>query len=131
MCYGIYSPAVLSLTLKYLIPLLKEVRHLWDDEYNDGDVYDMYDGVFSLLGVPKSKQQEIRVQCGSDEDKAVEKCTEWWLEYSADKSWRRVIHSLDSLGEIAVADGVRQYAEPPSGITQGIGIIILDYSGST
>ena len=113
MLWDILSPAYLSLTLTYLIPLLKRVRQLWDEEHIDGSIYV---GVFSHLGVPRSKQQEIQVQCGSDEDKAVEKCTEWWLEYSAEKSWRRVIYSLDSLGEIAVADGVRQYAEPPAGI---------------
>ena len=95
------------------MPLLKGVHKWWsrkDDYYYDDD------GVFGVLGVPLSKQQEIREQCGSDEDKAVEKCIEWWLEHATDVSWRKIIHSLDRAGETAVADGLRQYAEPPSGI---------------
>ena len=61
-----YSPARLSLTLKHLMPLLKGVCNWWSREEDD-------DSVFFWLGVPLSKQQEIREQCGSDEDKAVER----------------------------------------------------------
>ena len=104
MCY--YA-AHLSLTSKHLMPLLKGVRNWW----GGGRVFD-------ALGVPESKQQEIREQCGSDEEKAVEKCIEWWLEHATDVSWRKIIYSLDRVGETAVADGLRQYAEPPSGIVQ-------------
>ena len=107
MCCGIYSAAHLSLTSKHLLPLLKGVRDWWGDG-----------GVFVYLGVPLSKRQEIREQCGSDEEKAVEKCIEWWLEHATDVSWRKIIHSLDKAWETAVADGLRQYAEPPSGIVQ-------------
>ena len=89
------------------MPLLKGVREWWSGG-----------GVFDQLGVPRSKQQEIREQCGSDEEKAVEKCIEWWLEHATDISWRKIIHSLDWVEETAVADGLRQYAEPPSGIVQ-------------
>ena len=89
------------------MPLLKGVRDWWGVR-----------GVLYQLGVPRSKQQEIREQYGSDEEKAVEKCIEWWLEHATDVSWRKIIHSLDWAGEIAVADGLRQYAEPPSGIVQ-------------
>ena len=99
--------AHLSLTSKHLVPLLKGVRNWWDGG-----------GVLYRLGVPWSKQQEIREQCGSDEEKAVEKCIEWWLEHATDVSWRKIIHSLDKAKETAVADGLRQYAEPPSGIVQ-------------
>ena len=88
------------------MPLLKGVREWWDG------------GVFDYLGVPRSKQQEIREQYGSDEDKAVEKCIEWWLEHATDVSWREIIHSLDRAWETLVADRLRQYAEPPSGIVQ-------------
>ena len=72
-------------------------------------------GVLFWLGVPNSKQQEIREQYVSDEDKAVEKCIEWWVEHATDVSWRKIIHSLDRADETAVADSIRQYAEPPSG----------------
>ena len=80
----------------------------------------LYDdlAVFGYLGVPWSKQQEIREQCGSDEDKAVEKSIEWWLEHATDVSWRKIIHSLYETEETAVADGLKQYSEPPSGIVQ-------------
>ena len=93
------------------MPLLKGVQSWWSDDDDDDDFL-----VFRWLGVPLSKQQEIREQCGSDEDKAVEKCIEWWLEHATDVSWRKIIYSLDLAGETAVADGLRQYAEPPSGI---------------
>ena len=103
----------LALTLKNLMPLLKGVHNWWKGgDYNDG--------LLGVLGVPKSKQQEIREQCGSDEDKAVEKCIEWWLEHAIDVSWRKIIHCLDRAGEITVADGLRQYAEPPSGIVHPV-----------
>ena len=99
------------------MPLLKGVRNWWS---KDEDPYDLDDvlAVFRHLGVPESKQQEIREQCGSDEEKAVEKSIEWWLEHATDVSWRKIIHSLDEAEETAVADGLRQYAEPPSGIVQ-------------
>ena len=73
-------------------------------------------GVFHCLRVPESKQQEIREQYGSDEDKAIEKCIEWWVEHATDVSWRKVIHSLYKAKESTLADSLRQYAEPPSGI---------------
>ena len=107
MCCGIYSAAHLSLTSKHLIPLLKGVREWW-----------RLGGVFDQLGVPRSKQQEIREQCGSDEEKAVEKCIEWWLEHATDVSWRKIILSLDKAEETAVAECLRRYAEPPSGTAQ-------------
>ena len=88
------------------MPLLKGACDWWDG------------GIFDELGVPRSKEQEIREQCGSDEEKAVEKCIEWWLEHATDVSWRKIIYSLDEARETAVADGLRQYAEPPSGIVQ-------------
>ena len=111
MCCGIYSAAHLSLTSKHLVPLLKGVRTSnWWGYFGAG--------VLDQLGVPRSKQQEILEQCGSDEDKAVEKCIEWWLEHATDVSWRKLIYSLDLVKETAVADVLRQYAKPPSGIVQ-------------
>ena len=114
MCY---SAAHLSLTSKHLVPLLKGVRDWWSKYekawHNDPALFG-----FMYLGVPRSKQREIREQCGSDEEKAVEKCIEWWLEHATEASWRKIIHSLYEAGETAVADGLRQYAEPPSGIVQ-------------
>ena len=98
------------------MPLLKGVQSWWSDDDDDDDDF----LVFRWLGVPLSKQQEIREQCGSDEDKAVEKCIEWWLEHATDVSWRQIIYCLDCTEETAVADGLRQYAEPLSGIVHHI-----------
>ena len=86
------------------MPLLQRVRNWWNY------------GVLYQLGVSETKQQEIREKHGSDEDKAVEECIEWWLEHATDVSWRKIIHSLDEEGETNVSDGLRQYAEPPSGV---------------
>ena len=91
------------------MPLLQGVRKWWYVSPSDP-------GVFSRLGVPGTKQQEIQEKHGSDEDKAVEECIEWWLEHATDISWRKIIYSLDLAEETNVADGLRQYAEPPSGV---------------
>ena len=91
------------------MPLLQGVRDWWrGGEFNPG--------VLLWLGVPETKQQEIREKHGSDEDKAVEECIEWWLEHATDVSWRKIIYSLDWNKETNVADVLRQYAEPPSGM---------------
>ena len=102
------------------MPLLKGVRNWWSIYEEDTSHIFIHDdpAVVGYLGVPWSEQQEIREQCGSDEEKAMEKCIEWWLEHATDISWRKIIHNLDEAGETAVADGLRQYAEPPSGIVQ-------------
>ena len=73
-------------------------------------------GILLRLGVPVTKLHEIQEKYISDEDKAVEECIEWWLEHATDVSWRKIIQSLDRGWETNVADGLRQYAEPPSGV---------------
>ena len=103
------SPAHLSLTREHVMPLLQGV-HKWWTEFGPGVLYQ--------LRVPETKQQEIREKHGSDEDKAVAECIEWWLERATDVSWRKIIHSLDRGRETNVADGLRQYAEPPSGVSK-------------
>ena len=95
------------------MPLLQGVHKWW--------YVNLYDpGILSRLGVPETKQQEIQEKYGSDEDKVVEECIEWWLEHATDVSWRKIIHSLDREGQTNVADGIRQYAEPPSGLVKVI-----------
>ena len=90
------------------MPLLQGVRNWWksDKEY----------GLLRFLGVPESVRQEIREQCGSDEEKAVAKCIEWWVNHATNVTWRDVIRSLDRAEETKVADGIRQHAEPLTGI---------------
>ena len=91
------------------MPLLQGVHNWWesDKEY----------GLLGRLGVPESKQHEIREQCGwSDEEKAVAKCIEWWVNHATNVTWRDVIHSLYKAKETKVADGIRQHAEPLTGI---------------
>ena len=105
------SPVRLALTPKSVMQLLERVENWWGREYGDDD-----NGLFTFLGVPESKQLEIQKQYGSDEAKAVEKCIEWWLEHFTAVSWRRIIYSLDWAIEMPVADSLRLYAEPPSGI---------------
>ena len=105
----LHSPAHLSLTRENVMPLLQGVCKWWDVNLFD-------QGVLLQLGVPLTKQQEIQEKHGSDEDKVVEECIEWWLEHATDVSWRKIIHSLDKGRETNVADGLRQYAEPLSGV---------------
>ena len=95
------------------MPLLQGVRKCWDKS----EIQKLSDyGLLGRLGVPESKQHEIREQCGSDEEKAVAKCIEWWVNHATNVTWRDVIHSLDRANETKVADGIRQHAEPLTGI---------------
>ena len=96
------------------MPLLQGVRNWWEGDKVYGLLHEY--GLFCRLGVPESKQHEIRVQCGSDEEKAVAKCIEWWVNHATNVTWRDVIHSLDEANETKVADGIRQHAEPLTGI---------------
>ena len=91
------------------MPLLQGVRKWWNVIPSDP-------GVLPWLGVPETKLHEILKKHGSDEDKGVEECIEWWLKHAIDVSWRKIIYSLDWNRETNVADGLRQYAEPPSGV---------------
>ena len=100
-----FSPVHLSLTREHVMPLLQGVCKWWYVSLSDP-------GVLLKLGVPETKQQEIREKHGPNEDKAVEECIEWWLEHATDVSWRKIIHSLDRERETNVADGLRQHAEP-------------------
>ena len=116
---GVLHAVQLSLTPDNLIPLLQGVRNWW----KGGDLGrgllslggEDNEGLLSLLGVPKSKQQEIREHCGSDEEKAVAKCIEWWVNHATNVTWRDVIHRLYEAEETRVADGIRQHAEPVQG----------------
>ena len=105
------SPARLSLTPDNLMPLLQGVHNWWESG-----------GLLGLLGVPESKRQELREQCGSDEEKAVAKCIEWWVNHATNVTWRDVIHILDWANETKVADGIRQHAEPLTGINHIYGM---------
>ena len=97
------------------MPLLQGVHNWWkSDEYKV--LKDETRGLLTLLGVPDSKQHEIQEQCGSDEEKAVAKCIEWWVNHATNVTWRDVIRSLDEAKETKVADGIRQHAEPLTGI---------------
>ena len=88
--------------------LLKGVRNWWRVGQYGG-------GVLAWVGVPESKRQEILEECGSDEEKAVHKCLQWWVDHATDVSWRKIIHTLDWAEETGVADTLRHLAEPPSG----------------
>ena len=105
---GVLHAVQLSLTPDNLMPLLQGVRNWWKCGELD-------DGLLCVLGVPESKQQEIREQCGSDEEKAVAKCIEWWLEHATNVSWREIVHRLYKAKETRVAYGIRQHAEPVQG----------------
>ena len=99
------------------MPLLQGVRNWWEsDDYIF--LREETRGLLTLLGVPESRQHEIREQCGSDEEKAVAKCIEWWVNHATNVTWRDVIYILDwdTNVDTKVADGIRQHAEPLTGI---------------
>ena len=109
---GVLHAVQLSLTPDNLMPLLQGVHNWWNSvDY----LKDETKGLLTLLGVPESKQQELREQCGSDQEKAVAKCIEWWVNHATNVTWRDVIYNLDEAKETGVADGIRQHAEPVQG----------------
>ena len=95
-------------TPQQLIALLKGVHNWWKGG-------ELGQGVLYWLGVSVDKQQEIQEHCGSDEERAVEVCLQWWADHATDVSWRKIVHSLDWADETKVAITLRQYAESPSG----------------
>ena len=59
------------------------------------------------------KLDKIRQQCSIDKDR-LHALVEEWLK-SHQPSWRKLIYSLDWIGQNALANPIRGCAEPPSG----------------
>ena len=67
------------------------------------------------LRVPQSKRNEIRRRYSSPADRR-RAVVAYWMKVDPTPSWRRVIQVLGRMGEHQVADAVRPYAEPLTGL---------------
>ena len=79
-----------------------------------------WNGLGVWLNVPGSKHDEIRLRYSTAADckRAV---VAYWMKVDPTPSWRRVIWALDWMGERQVADAVRPYAEPLTGLCMSEG----------
>ena len=75
---------------------------LFAPERKDGD------WIYSIL-------DEIQRQCATNEDRLRGMIDHWLMGEGHPPSWRRLIYSLDRAEELAVADPIRGFAEPPPG----------------
>ena len=73
-------------------------------------------GYWLLLGGPTKQLNAIQREYSSDEDR-LQAVVQQWLEGGGltQRSWRWLVWSLDTAGEIVVADPIRGFAEPPRG----------------
>ena len=83
---------------------LREVRNWWGER-----------GLGYQLFIPKSKRDEIREKF-KDEMEQKKQLILYWLNTDPSASWRTLIHRLDALEETKLADSIRSYAEPLTGM---------------
>ena len=67
------------------------------------------------LGVPHWRREEIESQFRGDRGQWVKKYVDYFMDHDPLASWRRVIVSLDWLGEKEAADKIRHLAEGVTG----------------
>ena len=72
------------------------------------------EGLGDLLGVPDSKQNEIRSQFSSVPQRT-KAFVDYFMEHDPLASWRAVIVFLDAMREKKAADAIRHLAEPITG----------------
>ena len=65
--------------------------------------------------IPESKREEIR-QKFPDEMEQKKQLISHWINTDPLASWRRLIPALDYMKEAKIADSIRSYAEPLTGM---------------
>ena len=65
--------------------------------------------------VPQRRREEIKSQFREDGGQRVKKYVDYFMDHDPLASWRRVIVSLESLGEKEAADKIRHLAEAVTG----------------
>ena len=68
-----------------------------------------------LLCVPRRRRVEIMSQFREDGGQRVKKYVDYFMDHDPLASWRRVIVSVESLGEKEAADKIRHLAEAVRG----------------
>ena len=73
------------------------------------------DRLGGCLRVPDWRQREIKSQFREDGGQWVKKYVDYFMDHDPLASWRRVIVSLDEMGEKEAADKIRHLAEAVRG----------------
>ena len=73
------------------------------------------DSLGNYLRVPGWRRREIWSQFRGDRGQEVKKYVDYFMDHDPLASWRRVIVSLESLGEKEAADKIRHLAEAVTG----------------
>ena len=73
------------------------------------------DNLGNWLCVPRRRREEIKSQFREDGGQRVKKYVDYFMDHDPLASWRRVIVSLESLGEKEAADKIRHLAEAVTG----------------
>ena len=72
-------------------------------------------GLGYCISIPESKREEIR-QKFPDEMEQKKQLISHWINTDPRASWRRLVCALDAMKETKIADSIRSYAEPLTGM---------------
>ena len=97
--------AVIPLIPSNVMSAVREVKKWWGG----------FGALACRLYIPQSKQDEIRHNF-PDEMEQKRQAISYWINTDPLASWRRLITALDWIEETKVADSIRSYAEPLTGI---------------
>ena len=104
LCVVVCVAAGVPLTLSNVMREVREVEDWWGE-----------DGLGDWILIPESKREEIR-QKFPDEMEQKKQLISHWINTDPRASWRRLILALDSMKEAKIADSIRSYAEPLTGM---------------
>ena len=96
--------AGVPLTPSNVVREVREVEDWWGER-----------GLGSYLGIQESKREEIR-QKFPDEMEQKKQLISQWINTDPRASWRRLISTLDAMKGTKIADSIRSYAEPLTGM---------------
>ena len=71
--------------------------------------------VFSRLGDITKLSDDFGLKIPRDRCHSAESAAQWWLEHGQERTWRRIIWTLDAINETSVVDDILHCAEPPPG----------------
>ena len=86
-------------------------NNVWRAVWNVG----ITDSLGIWLCVPRRRREEIQSQFRGDGGQWVKKYVDYFMDHDPLASWRRVIVSLDEMGEKEAADKIRHLAETVTG----------------
>ena len=103
----VYSMAGVPLTTSNVLAVVRKVKNWWGGWESVSLTRRLY--------IPESKQEEIKANFPDELDQKKEAIS-YWINTDPLASWRRLIISLDQIGETELANSIRSNAEPLTGI---------------